>query len=86
MIAAITPETAYVARGTVSNLRQLKRFIKKGLENQVAGRGFSFIEALSLCPTNWRTNAEQTWKFLEKDMAQYFKVGELKAPAEKKEA
>ena len=86
MIAAITPETAYVARGTVSNLRQLKRFIKKGLENQVAGRGFSFIEALSLCPTNWRTNAEQTWKFLEEDMAQYFKVGELKAPAEKKEA
>jgi 2-oxoglutarate ferredoxin oxidoreductase subunit beta len=85
MVSAITREGAYVARGTVANLRQLKRFIKKALENQIAGRGFSFVEALSLCPTNWRTNAEQTWKFVEEDMAQYFKVGELKAPGEKKE-
>ncbi|NTW06066.1 MAG: 2-oxoglutarate synthase, partial [Peptococcaceae bacterium] len=54
--------------------------IKKALENQIAGRGFSFVEVLSTCPTNWRTNAEETWKFVEKDMPQYFKVGEIKVP------
>ncbi len=80
MVAAITREGAYVARGTIANLRQLKAYIKKALENQLAGRGFSFVEALSACPTNWRTNAEETWRFVEKDMTGYFKVGELKNP------
>ncbi len=83
MVAAISQEGAYIARGTMSNVKQLTKFIRKGLENQIAGRGLSFIEALSSCPTNWRTNAEQTWKFLEKDMASYFKVGEIKVPGTK---
>jgi len=81
MVAAITGEGAYVARGTIANMRQLKAYLKKALENQLAGRGFSFVEALSTCPTNWRTNAGETWKFVEETMAGHFKVGELKAPA-----
>ncbi len=85
-VAAITGEGAYVARGTIANMRQLKGFMKKALQNQVEGNGFSFVEALSGCPTNWRTNAAKTWEFVEKDMAQYFKVGELKVPGAKKEA
>lgn len=85
-VAAITQDGAYVARGTIANLRQLKGFLKKGLENQMAGNGFSFVEALSTCPTNWRTNAAKTWEFVEKEMTKYFKVGEIKAPAQKKEA
>jgi 2-oxoglutarate ferredoxin oxidoreductase subunit beta len=85
MVAAITREGAYVARGTMSNLRQLKKFVKKALENQVEGNGFSFVEALSSCPTNWRTNAEATWHFVEKDMAEYFHVGEFKVPGQKEE-
>ncbi|MEG6584217.1 thiamine pyrophosphate-dependent enzyme [Dendrosporobacter sp. 1207_IL3150] len=83
MVAAVAPEGAYVARGTIANPRQLKGFIKKALENQMAGNGISFVEALSSCPTNWRTNAKQTWEFVEKDMAQYFKVGELRTPQAK---
>lgn len=80
MVAALAPEGAYVARGTIANPRQLKGFIKKALENQIAGRGISFVEALSACPTNWRTNAKKTWQFVEQDMAQYFKVGEIRTP------
>ena len=85
MIAAIAPEGAYVARGTVANYRQLKGYIKKALENQIAGRGFSFVEALSLCPTNWRTNAKDTWAFVEGEMARNFPVGELRVPTKKEE-
>lgn len=81
MVAAITQEGAYVARGTIANLRQLKSYIKKALVNQLDGRGFSFVEALSACPTNWRTNAKETWQFVEEDMTQHFKIGELKNPA-----
>ncbi|WP_188397236.1 thiamine pyrophosphate-dependent enzyme [Sporomusa sp. GT1] len=83
MVAAVAPEGAYVARGTVANPRQLKGFIKKALQNQMDGNGLSFVECLAGCPTNWRTNAKQTWEFIEKDMAAYYKVGELKTPQAK---
>ena len=83
MVAAVAPDGAYVARGTIANPRQLKGFIKKALENQLAGKGISFVEALSSCPTNWRTNAQQTWHFVEKEMTQYFPVGELRSPSPK---
>jgi len=85
MVAAIAREGAYVARGSMANLRQLKRFLKKALENQMEGNGFSFVEVLSSCPTNWRTNAEATWRFVEKDMAEHFPVGEFKVPGKKEE-
>lgn len=82
MVAAITQEGSYVARGTAANVRQLKKFIKKAVENQIAGNGFSFVEALSMCPTNWRTNAKETWQFVEEEMPKYFKIGEIKVPME----
>lgn len=81
MVAAISRAGAYVARGTVANPRQLRGFIKKALENQIAGNGFSFVEVLSGCPTNWRTNAKETWNMIENIMPKYFKVGEIKLPA-----
>lgn len=80
MAAAITPDSAYIARGSVSNYRRLKSYVKKALENQLAGRGFSFVEGLSGCPTNWRTNAKQTWSHIDDEMTKYFKLGELKVP------
>ncbi len=83
MVAAITHTGSYVARGTIANLEQMKAFIKKAIVNQMSGNGFSFVEALSSCPTNWRTNAKDTWAFVEKEMTKYFKVGEIKSPAVK---
>ncbi|MCL5056564.1 MAG: thiamine pyrophosphate-dependent enzyme [Actinobacteria bacterium] len=85
MVAAITREGAYVARATVAKPKQMKDFIKKALENQINGGGFSFVEVLSTCPTNWRTNAEDTWNFVEKEMPKYFKVGEIKVPESRHE-
>jgi 2-oxoglutarate ferredoxin oxidoreductase subunit beta len=84
-IAALTSNSAYVARGTVSKYKQLKKYIKSALQNQIAGNGFSFVEVLSTCPTNWRTNAQQTWNFLEDEMEKQFPVGELKNPLGKGE-
>ena len=81
MVAAISGDGAYVARGTVSNYRRLYNYVRQALVNQIDGRGFSFVEALSGCPTNWRTNAKQTWSYLEDEMTKYFPLGELKVPA-----
>ncbi|ACX53201.1 thiamine pyrophosphate protein domain protein TPP-binding protein [Ammonifex degensii KC4] len=80
MVAAITDERAYVARGTVARPGQLREFFKRALQNQIDGRGFSFVEVISACPTNWRTNAKETWEWVEKLMPTYFRVGELKVP------
>ena len=79
MVAAIAGTGSYVARGTVNNMKQLKQYIKSALETQVRGTGFSFVEALATCPTNWKTNAKETWNFLNNQMATYFKPGELKS-------
>ncbi|MGD9579856.1 MAG: thiamine pyrophosphate-dependent enzyme [Vampirovibrionia bacterium] len=83
MVAAITGDDNYVARASVSNLRQLRTFIKRGLTNVADDRGFSFVEVLSLCPLNWRTNNIDTWDRLKK-MEEFFKVGELRVPEELK--
>jgi 2-oxoglutarate/2-oxoacid ferredoxin oxidoreductase subunit beta len=85
MVAAITREGSYVARGTIAKLPQLKKMLKKALETQMEGTGFSFVEALSSCPTNWSTNAKDTWNFVENEMTKYFKVGELRVPTKKEE-
>lgn len=81
MVAAVSREGAYVARGSIANQRQLKIYLKKALENQLLHRGFSFVEALSTCPTNWRTNASETWEFIQEKMPEYFKLGETRLPA-----
>ncbi len=77
--AVVDTEAAYVTRGTVNNLRQLKTMMKKGLQNVADGRGFSYVEALSVCPLNWRTNNVDTWDRLD-EMEDFFKVGELVVP------
>ena len=38
--------------------------------------GFSFVEVLSVCPLNWRTNNVQTWDRL-KTMEEFFEVKEF---------
>ncbi|MEW6227452.1 MAG: thiamine pyrophosphate-dependent enzyme [Bacillota bacterium] len=77
LVTCIGNYRVYAARGTVANFRQLKRFIMKAVQNQIEGQGFSFVEALSTCPTNWRTGPKETWRFLEHDMAEAFKIGEF---------
>lgn len=80
MVASIVDtERAYVTRASVGNLRTLKTQFKRALKNVADGSGFSFVEVLSLCPLNWRTNNENTWERL-KTMEDYFKVGELVVP------
>lgn len=83
MVASFAPQGAYIARGSVSHVNRLARYLERGLKNQLEGRGISLVEALSTCPTNWRTNAEDTWKYLEKEMTDYYPLGELVSPWEK---
>ncbi len=76
MVAAIADqEKSYVARATVGNIRKLKTVMKKALKNVEMG-GFSFVEVLSICPLNWRTNNADTWNRLT-EMESFFEVNEF---------
>lgn len=75
-LSAVVNEKAYLARGTVATPIQLKQYIKKGIENQINNKAFSFVEALSYCPLNWKTDAKQTISMMKKMMEEY-EVGEF---------
>lgn len=76
MVFKMSNTPAYIARASVDNPIQLKMFLKKAIEWQMQGKGFSFIEILSFCPTNWKTDAKSTLAFLNK-LKTIYPVGEL---------
>lgn len=78
MIAQIAPPEAYVARASTLNPAGVKKVLKKALEHQINCKGFSFVEVLAPCPTNWKTDATETIKFM-KHLEEYFPVGEINA-------
>jgi 2-oxoglutarate ferredoxin oxidoreductase subunit beta len=73
--------TRYIARGAVNNaanVRKTKQYIKKAFEAQMAGEGFSMVEVLSPCPTNWTMGSIEAVEWLEKNMIPVFPLGEIK--------
>jgi 2-oxoglutarate ferredoxin oxidoreductase subunit beta len=63
---------------TVKNVLKAKKAIKKALENQVGGRGYSFVEFLSMCPTNWGVDPLQAAKWVGEEMAAYYPLGNFR--------
>ncbi|HOI18147.1 MAG TPA: thiamine pyrophosphate-dependent enzyme [Geobacteraceae bacterium] len=75
---------AFAARAAVNtpkNLMDAKKQIKKAFRYQVEGKGFSFVEVLSACPTNWGMSAIQANERVGKEMCDYFKLGTYKNTA-----
>ena len=71
----------YVARRSLhdpKNIRMAKKAIRMAFETQVRGLGFSMVELLSTCPTNWNLTPVESLKFVETKMAAYFPVGDYK--------
>jgi 2-oxoglutarate ferredoxin oxidoreductase subunit beta len=70
MLATID-QTAYIARVSVHKIARLnaaKRSIKKAFQMQIDQKGFSLVEVLSTCPTNWGLTPVQSLKWLEQNM------------------
>jgi 2-oxoglutarate ferredoxin oxidoreductase subunit beta len=74
--------SARVAVNTPKNLMDAKRQIKKAFRYQAEGKGFSFIEALSACPTNWGMSALAANERVGSELCAYFKPGVFKNSAE----
>ena len=77
LVRNIASDKAFIARTSVSQPEVVKNTLKKAIENQTKNNAFSFVEVLSICPTNWKTNAKESFERLA-DMEKYFKLGEIK--------
>ena len=64
-----------VAVNNVKNVKNAKRAIKKAFENQVNGLGFSLVEVISTCPTNWGKTPEAALEWVEEKMIPYYPLG-----------
>ena len=78
--------SAYISRVAVNspaNVVKAKKAIKKAFETQAKGLGFSMVEILSTCPTNWGLNPVDAMKWMEDNMIPYYPLGEFKAKEER---
>ena len=76
-----------VAVNNVAHVRQAKKAIKKAFENQLNNKGFSLIEVISSCPTNWGMTPQKALQWVEDKMIPYYPLGVYKdRSAEKEEA
>jgi 2-oxoglutarate ferredoxin oxidoreductase subunit beta len=75
-----------VAVNNVKNVRNAKKAILKAFRNQVEGKGFSLIEIVSTCPTNWGMTPAKALEWVDTNMIPYYPLGVYKDKgAEKKE-
>ncbi len=73
--------SGYIVRRSLhdpTNIRKAKKAIRMAFETQVHGLGFSMVELLSSCPTNWNMTPVESLKFVGEKMAAYFPVGDYK--------
>ena len=62
----------------IAHLNKAKKAIRKAFEKQMAGEGFTFIEVLSTCPTNWGMTPLKANEWLKNEMAAYYPLGVIK--------
>ncbi len=73
--------SSYIVRRSLHSAREVRRAkqaIRKAFEVQKHGLGFSLVELLSTCPTNWGMSAAQSRDWLEERMLPYYPLGDYK--------
>ncbi|MCL1803029.1 MAG: thiamine pyrophosphate-dependent enzyme [Eubacteriaceae bacterium] len=71
----------YIERVSVDkplNARRAKRAILRAFETQLEGKGFSLVEVLSTCPTNWGLDPSESLDWLRENMIPYYPLGNYK--------
>ena len=80
-LLAQLPGTAYAARGSVhdaAHVVKTKNLLRRAFETQLAGRGFSFVEILTMCPTGWFVPTADGPGYLDRVLRTVHATGELK--------
>ena len=74
---------SYIARVSCTspaNVARAKRAVKRAFEVQLSGSGFSLVEFLSSCPTNWGMTPIDALRWIDEKMSAYYPLGEYKVP------
>ncbi|MEW6441724.1 MAG: thiamine pyrophosphate-dependent enzyme [bacterium] len=74
--------TVYLARGSVHSAKEIqktKRYIRDAFQTQLEGKGFSMVEILSPCPSNWKLSPVESCKWIDKEMRTHFPLGIVKS-------
>ncbi len=67
-----------VAVDCVKNVMKAKKAIKKAFQNQIDGKGFSIVEVVSACPTNWGLEPNAALNWVRENMLPYYPLGVYK--------
>ncbi len=73
----------YSARGAVhtpGDIMKTRKLVKSAFEAQLQGKGLSFVEILTMCPTGWFMEPWEAPKYVEDNMVKFFTLGEFKVP------
>ncbi|MCL2630190.1 MAG: thiamine pyrophosphate-dependent enzyme [Firmicutes bacterium] len=73
--------TAYIERVSLADagsVLKAKKAVKKAFEYQKAGKGFTMVELLSSCPTNWKMNPIEACAFVKKELTNHYPLGVFK--------
>ena len=62
----------------IPHLNKAKKAIRKAFQKQMAGEGFTFIEVIAACPTNWGMDIVEANQWLMENMAAYYPLGVIK--------
>ena len=84
-LLAVLDGPAYIARVSVhapKHLNDAKKAIRKSFEMQLAGKGFSLVEVLSTCPTNWGMSPTASSEWLASAMIAHYPLGVMKNVAQ----
>ena len=71
----------YLERVAVNNIKNIKsagKAIKKAFQNQIDNKGFSLIEVISSCPTNWGMTPQKALEWIDEKMIPYYPLGVYK--------
>ena len=80
-LIAMLPGTSYVTRQAVHKpglVRKAKKAIKKAFELQMENKGTSFVEIVSNCNSGWKMTPVESNEWLDKNMLDYYPLGDLK--------
>ncbi|NLA69423.1 MAG: 2-oxoglutarate oxidoreductase [Clostridiales bacterium] len=73
-------DIAYLARTSVTspaNIMKTKKAVRKALEKQRDGKGFSLVEVLVPCPTNWHMTPAKSMEYIDEVIAKTYQLGEV---------
>lgn len=78
---AVADGAVYIERcalSTVKDIHKAKRAVAKSFRCQIDGLGFSMVELLSPCPTNWKLSPKDAWNWVNEEMQKVYPIGVTK--------